>query len=643
MRYIIVVHGIGQQRKNESVRPVIERFAQARSTSGREIGKPITLGLMAGQLQEAPVGDVGTALEEGWIEFEGIPQRADGREQRPFVGRRTKEPGTNLRFVDLHWSSVTDSRLKAFGEPVADWTRALIDRLEIRNAPKWIPQFLRTMRAGVLPLQAVLRKRNPELAEEVFDRFLGDVQLYGEYQATRGMAVRRFHERMERLEADHYAKEKETNPGRPAREPRYVVIAHSLGTVMSFDALLFAHMKRSGFHEGALELLPEYDRNPSTEEQDHHVPDLEWIRNVDAFVTLGSPIDKFLAFWWLNYEHLVERKEDDRWADWVDPELLAMRQGSRKIPHYNYCDEQDPVGHNLDVAYSAGTVVEQIFSKQEDEVFTRYAVPGVAHVGYWTDSELFRRILDLTVDRRPLNEATPVAWFKWWTYVQALAWTYLLVPTLGFLAATTAAMWAVNGAQNFGTRMFWLLVSFGAFLFSCWLMRLMVEWREIVITRRRTSNLPPGQLVARQVLERVFLALVVVLPFIWLYLLIAAVASFPTMSLPDAAASLVKSAASLRDNINAWMPWSWNPVSQLVTWIRTQIDSVELLKPFVAVWDTNKRVLALVAGTYGFLIGTWNLLVFARIRWIFRHGAKALDFKNYVTRDDETRAEDRTP
>ena len=134
VRYVIVVHGIGQQRKNESLRPVIQRFAEPRSVSGRQIGDPITLGLLASHLREAPSGGFTDALEEGWIEFEGIAQRPGDENASPFVGRAARQPGSNLRFIDLHWSSVMDDQIEAFREPVAEWTRALIDRLDRLNA-----------------------------------------------------------------------------------------------------------------------------------------------------------------------------------------------------------------------------------------------------------------------------------------------------------------------------------------------------------------------------------------------------------------------------------------------------------------------------------------------------------------------------
>lgn len=670
VRYIIVVHGIGQQKKNETVRPVIQRFAQARSRE-RQMGDPVTLGTLASQLVQARAGDFTEALEERWVEFEGIPQRPYTPPEVPFVGRPT-DHGRNLRFVDLHWASVTDNQFEAFGEPVAEWTRSLIDRLEIRrsverqgpgrgaDADQWINQWiqlLRTIRDGVLPLQKILRKRNPDLTDTIFNRFLGDVQLYGEYLATRGMAVRRFHTRLARLEAMHYEGERKT--GRAPRDPAYIVIAHSLGSVMSFDALLCAHMRRDLDRDAILRMLPEYDRDPSageTSEIAKAFPNLEWIRHVEAFVTLGSPIDKYLGLWSLNYEHLVPTN-----TGWVDEPLLKER---RRIPHYNYCDEQDPVGHNLDVAYSPGALVERVFTCEEDIVYTRYSVPGVAHVGYWNDAHLFQRILYLTVDGGSKERANPVQWFSLWVYIKSLAWSYLMVPILGWLAASAVLIWALRAAQSGQTRALGVIVSLGALLVTCWLMRLIVEWREIVITRgRAAAELSGRQRTIRTLAQLVFRALVVVLPIVWLYLLIAAIGAMPLPSaevlaknakdgpplLPatvEALRELSRGASEWRHSIEQWTHLLWGPVAwaltsawaTLVGWM-PRTGYIAMLWASVAwffsgSWNrVDWAVAALVASAFGFLIGLWNLIVFARIRWTYRHGSKTMNFVDYVSSD----------
>jgi hypothetical protein len=68
-------------------------------------------------------------------------------------------------------------------------------------------------------------------------------------------------------------------------------------------------------------------------------------------------------------------------------------------------------------------------------VFRRYAVPGLAHVKYWEDTELFKRVIgevidkkngpDLDVENREFRELAGV-------YQKALTWAYFRIP---FIAA----------------------------------------------------------------------------------------------------------------------------------------------------------------------------------------------------------------
>ena len=49
IRYIIVVHGIGDQRKNETVLNVVNRFAEARQAEKLDNLEILTLGRATGQ------------------------------------------------------------------------------------------------------------------------------------------------------------------------------------------------------------------------------------------------------------------------------------------------------------------------------------------------------------------------------------------------------------------------------------------------------------------------------------------------------------------------------------------------------------------------------------------------------------------
>ena len=300
-----------------------------------------------------------------------------------------------------------------------------------------------------------MKFRFKEMKELVFVKYLGDVQVYGEYDRCRGLAVRRFHERMAKIEAEHNRRD-------PQRNPRYVIIAHSLGSIMSFDALLYAHaLHNNRYGRDPDRILPGYRRKG-----DFAFLKTGWIRRVESFVTLGSPIDKYLTIWWLNYRYLL--KTGDCCWPIVSP----------WISHFNYCDELDPVGHNLDVARQT-PAYEAVFTCREDVVFNRYAVPGAAHNKYWTDQDLFAWILDKAVDH-PYGDSAgpPPRWFSFCVYFKLLIWLYCAVPFL-VLVGTYASLSLAFQASDWRTA----AVAVGVFSFLAYFGRRLIDlgiwWRQI--------------------------------------------------------------------------------------------------------------------------------------------------------------------
>ena len=108
-------------------------------------------------------------------------------------------------------------------------------------------------------------------------------------------------------------------------KPRYTILAHSLGTVMSMDALMYGHLSKEVYEfPGKFSNLPFPGyANQYEKVNEHNPPDdsyrwlqqncknylgEKWIDNVDTFITLGSPIDKFLTIWWQNYIYLGKDK-----------------------------------------------------------------------------------------------------------------------------------------------------------------------------------------------------------------------------------------------------------------------------------------------------------------------------------------------
>ena len=485
MRYVVVVHGIGEQRKNETVLAVVNRFAEARR-SGQASGG-LTLGLATGQTgKENTEGGCRYPPPDDdfrpWLEFKGIPvAQAQG------LGRFLGEPdtsGENLRFVDLWWADVLRRDFADVGQEPAEWTKGLLARLEQKRAgaspeeqpPTWALVTVREIRELALRVETLMRTKAQALRARIFNEFLGDVQVYGEYVHCRGLAVRRFHRVLARVEAAHAAEFEQRNGRGPGEDekPRYTVVAHSLGSVMALDALLYAHARedlRATPSPGGHDLpFPEYVSTADVKAKDPKVPvrDTSWIRRVDAFVTLGSPIDKFLVLWWQNYRYLNVPHL------WMDAEIREIRKTAR-IRHFNYADEQDPVGHNLDVAATAPAVAE-VFERTEDVVFNRYPVPGVAHNAYWGDRELFSWILKRAVDGAPAGMAP--RWFDPGAYRWALLYSYRLLPLALLLLSYFALSWGFYTSSWHQTALAGATIVF-LFWIGGPLLRLAVWWRQL--------------------------------------------------------------------------------------------------------------------------------------------------------------------
>ena len=369
--------------------------------------------------------------------------------------------------------------------------------------------------------------------------------LYGEYSRCRGRAVRRFHEMMTRIEAAHDTHERKQGHT-PPRVPRYIIIAHSLGSIMSFDALLYAsatcHVRRGrdrhwrfpGYlrdddkasESGDVSKLDALRarkalnavKHPLSEKEECELRvleekfaflDTDWIRRVRSFVTLGSPIDKYLTIWWLNYRYVLTC--GGRFQP-PDPP---------RIPHFNYCDELDPVGHNLDVARQTWGY-RAVFEGQEDVVFNRYAVPGGAHNKYWTDQGLFERILARAVDGRAGGR---LRWFRPWQYCKLLFALYSAVPLLTVFGtyASLSLAFQVHGWRTaaMAAAVFSFLGYFGRRLID-----LSIWWRQMQRQKSETfwSGRPTGD-PDRNIRRRaaaLFRGFVAAVPLVWAALAAAA-------------------------------------------------------------------------------------------------------------------------
>lgn len=502
--YIVVVHGMGEQRHNENTVEVVNRFATARANPKPEFAYAA---LLPGSLSSLSMRQNGRG--HGWSEFEGIP--VDPRSNSAaFDGTRAATTaGKNFRFVDMRWADILHEHQRVFGSQTKHWTGSLLARLELPFTPRdwsdrWVRPLLEQIEDTLLPIEWLLKWYSPPTAKRIFQDVFGDVHLYGDYARTRGQAVRRFHAQLDQIHLRDYiqwCQFERTSKDEPYVPPVYTIIAHSLGSVLSFDALLYAFAKETirngnnGSHRsGSIpfagyteaepyesiswrNLLSELMKNPSDSKSPsaaenweefgcrypqfksrhgaalptrsprgvNEIPLLLWRGQVRNFVSLGSPIDKFLTLWHHNYRHVGLGYPfcDSKWCeDWLDEPTTG------RIAHFNLCDEQDPVGHHLDVARSC-KVYSQVFQtdipvKFRDIVFRRYAVPGLAHVQYWEDQRLFDLIIEEVIDKpsQPSTNGRQVNWVHLEKFVKedfvnaegvyemALVWAYARMPLI---------------------------------------------------------------------------------------------------------------------------------------------------------------------------------------------------------------------
>lgn len=347
--YIIVVHGIGDQKLNETTTPVVHRFAEALRASGNTKSCEV---LLPAYLSAQSVRRRGKGHR--WSEFRGIP--VDGQAATPpFDGApATDSGGFNYRFVDMYWAHILRRHQQKYSSSTEQWTKALQNRLQHAPdgwLPDWAGHLLGQLIETALPIQKLLSLANKDLATRIFRDFLGDVHLYGDYARTRGKAVRHFHVVLDEIHIRdfiqwyRYGREKGESVD-DYRPPTYTIIAHSLGSIMSFDALVYSRARDSvrassspvahdspslpfpGYRDEAkgeekvrneiISMLERKDSMGNDEIPDHPIkaeyltlkgkkapiPLLLWRDCIENFVTLGSPIDKYHVLWFQNYYHM---------------------------------------------------------------------------------------------------------------------------------------------------------------------------------------------------------------------------------------------------------------------------------------------------------------------------------------------------
>jgi hypothetical protein len=337
-KVIVAVHGIGEQFRYATAQQVVNRFC--------------------GYYHEAHPS--------------AVPLGALYHTPRPVPAPYPFPKDSDLGFEEVYWAPIprkeaTDGFVI---EEAKAWARTVVARIGAETDATRLTHFqyqsIRTILEEIIEAIAVLERLSFiaekagvlefELGQVLVD-FIGDVQIVTEFETFREAILQHFDKVM-------------TDVAKSAgyEDADIYVVSHSEGTVVALLGLLRAFCPRPGA-----------DGKPT--------PPPAWAARVKGFMTLGSPIDKHLVLWprlWEEFE--------------AGPTALPPAP----IPWKNYYDNGDPVGFDLDVAREwMGERWSKVFhfTKEDDHGFTRYYLPGKAHVDYWEDPAVFGHFIANVVER----------------------------------------------------------------------------------------------------------------------------------------------------------------------------------------------------------------------------------------------------
>jgi hypothetical protein len=369
-RYVVAVHGIGDQYYNATVQSVVSAFA---GFFNYPAGVPL------GAFRKPPPAIATFALETpDTLGALPVPKEL-----------------IETSFVEIYWADIP-RKVQQEGYTIEEtkaWARTVVARLRARyegftNPAGKMRQASAPSVAGVLPPLSPNEYRSvADALEEMIETFnvlgnllwiaekagvlkfdldnlltsyVGDVQIVADFEDFRAGILQRFTKVMEAIALP--------SPGGSDVAPEIYVVAHSEGTVVAFMGLL------QGMAQGQ--------------------PAAQWYQYVRGFMTFGSPIDKHIVLW------------PDIWKPVTDPrpdvlEFCRSNQ-SRKIWWKNYYDKGDPVGFKLDTTRDwlkshQWAEAFRFDENNDDHGFARYPMPGDAHNRYWKDPDVFGHFIENVV------------------------------------------------------------------------------------------------------------------------------------------------------------------------------------------------------------------------------------------------------
>lgn len=422
-KHIIVVHGIGDQAPNETALGFMNEFIHA---------------LPQNQSNRLTVNN----LIESVDHIRDPETTGHKRSFQPANIVYSDATTVNvIGFSEVYWQPITDQYFeinrKNLPIPIFTWAHSISTRLlePGRRFAQWRSAIENLEKTLQLAKQLAALSKKLALFNTMLEKFLGDVQMYaesdqirqeinqhffhviarvGEFSRNAGNHIVKGVEQRKRL-MQQLAASDSNKAFSDAAHNRYLqdfaefnsfadqdidiyVIAHSEGTVVAYNSLVWAAMVREDATRHSND--DEFTRAKSAYETVQAVSDFDWLPKVKGLVTLGSPLDKHFLIWRSRF-----RKH------------LLSDNPPCKIPWQNYTDANDPVGYELtelkksELGDLPTDAIRMFDNANNDHCYKRYLIPGKAHVDYWSDRAIYKRIIrlmDLSTEQPPpLND-------RWW-------------------------------------------------------------------------------------------------------------------------------------------------------------------------------------------------------------------------------------
>lgn len=332
-------------------------------------------------------------------------------------------PGQQNFFSKL-WAARTQSRFAAFRWGLRQLTRLLNPLTMFRVSPlAWFIYLPYQVSARMTLYLSVVK------APRILTGFLGDLRLYFNPQ---GVTERAIVQRTDECVATSFMRllgldrnfrsldqgEYYSSSNKPVRFNRIVWVAHSLGSVISYNVL-------SDLFYQAAQIEQEHARDSTRFEQEYRNVQL-FRKSLRRFITIGSPLDK-VAF-------LYGKRALTPWPTEGRTELLDGGEDvDRREWWVNFYSVMDPVSGPLTSRLICGD------SQPLNYHVSSSLLPGYAHVGYWKDSTVLRYILGRTYGRDLLHDRTPRPWPT--TVLGLLALGFHLVNFSIALTIVLTAIW----------------------------------------------------------------------------------------------------------------------------------------------------------------------------------------------------------